>query len=284
MDGTGGGFESLKPSSRFPWKLFFVLLAAGLLGVVAALPMMLEMVDELVPADEQQELEANLPLPIPLLVMLALIQNGAIFGGAIAAGIALSRRIGAEMPLLSRWLEGNEPPRLRPNLPMAAIVGLVLGTILAVVDAAVFLSRVPAGVREFGQSVALWKRLLAGLFYGGITEELLMRLFLFSLVAWVLGRVRRRPDGLPSDGAFWSANVLVAALFALGHLPATQALGPLTPAVVVRSFLLNGAASMVFGYLFWRRGLEAAMTAHASAHVGLQVIGPVIAKSLAFGD
>jgi membrane protease YdiL (CAAX protease family) len=152
----------------------------------------------------------------------------------------------------------------------------MLGTLLAVVDATVFFSRLPIALREFGQSVALWKRLLAGLFYGGITEELVMRLFLFSLIAWIFGRVSRKSDGTPSVGAFGLANLTVAVLFALGHLPATHALGPLTPLVVARCFLLNGAASLVFGYLFWRHGLESAMVAHASAHIGLQVLGPLV--------
>jgi membrane protease YdiL (CAAX protease family) len=273
--------ESMKQPDVFPRKLFFVLLAAGLLGVIAALPMMFELVDSFVPPEEQQDLETQLPLPIPLLVLLALIQNGAVFGAAIGAGLALSRRIGTGAPLLSKFLGGVPLPPERPNLALAAVVGLALGTLLAVVDEALLLSHVPAAIRELGQSIALWKRLLAGLFYGGITEELLMRLFLFSLVAWGFGRVSKAPDGHPSTGAFWMANAVVAILFGLGHLPATQALAPLTPAVVFRCLLLNGAASLVFGHLFWRRGLESAMFAHASAHVGLQIIGPAIMNGTA---
>jgi len=75
------------------------------------------------------------------------------------------------------------------------------------------------------------------------------------------------------------ASLAVAVLFGLGHLPAAQALGPLTTMVVLRSLLLNGAASLAFGYLFWRRGVEAAMVAHASAHIGLQVVGPHFAQA-----
>jgi membrane protease YdiL (CAAX protease family) len=268
--------ESMKWPDAFPWKLFFVLLAAGLIGIVAALPMMFELVDQFVPPEEQQDIESQLPLPIPLLVLLALIQNCAVFGGAIAAGLALSRRIGTGAPLLSKLLSGVELLSVRPNLPLAAFVGFLLGTVLAIVDGALLLSHVPVNLRESGESIALWKRLLAGLLYGGITEELLMRLFLFSLIAWVFGRVSKAPNGRPSNGTFWMANVVVALLFGLGHLPATQAIVPLTPAVVFRCLLLNGAASIVFGYLFWRRGLESAMLAHASAHVGLQIIGPAI--------
>lgn len=262
-------------SPKFPWKLFFVLLAAGLAGVIAALPMIFEMVEQFVPESEQQDLEANLPLPIPLLILAAFVQNSVFLGAAIAAGLALSRRIGTGSPLLAAKLNGEAAPQWRRVLTQAAIAGTMLGIVLVAVDVAIFLPRMPSAIRELAQAIPLWKRLLAGFLYGGITEELLMRLFLFSLVAWLLGKVWRGERGYPSAGAFWTTNCVIAVLFAVGHLPATQSLAPLTPAIVVRSLIMNGAASLTFGYLFWRRGLEAAMVAHACAHVGLQIVGPL---------
>ena len=65
---------------------------------------------------------------------------------------------------------------------------------------------------------------------------------------------------------------LAAVLFGLGHLPATAALLPLTPAVVARAVVLNGIAGVVFGWLYWRRGLEAAMVAHFCADLVLHVL------------
>ncbi len=270
---------SVKKRSKFPWRLFWLLLAGGLTGVVAALPMLFDMVDQFVPVSEQQEVEANLPLPIPLLVLAALIQNGAVFGGAVALGLVLSERIGTGAPLLAAKLNGEPVPGWQRILSRAAAVGLLLGVVLAISDALVFLDRVPAALRDLGETVPLWKRLLAGLLYGGITEEILMRLFLFSLAVWLIGLAWRNSAGWPAVGAFWLANVVVAVLFALGHLPATQAITPLTPAVVARSLFLNGVASLTFGYLFWRRGLESAMVAHACAHVGLQMVGPALVSA-----
>jgi membrane protease YdiL (CAAX protease family) len=81
---------------------------------------------------------------------------------------------------------------------------------------------------------------------------------------------------LPSSGAFWIAIVLVAVLFGLGHLPATSAVTPLTTTLVLRSLILNGIAGTAFGYLYWRRGLEAAMIGHMSAHLVMQVPGFII--------
>ncbi|MDP9098902.1 MAG: hypothetical protein M3N48_07900 [Verrucomicrobiota bacterium] len=54
-----------------------------------------------------------------------------------------------------------------------------------------------------------------------------MRLFLMSLVAWLAGKVWKTVSGLPSPGAFWLANILVAVAFGAGHLPLAAQLTPL---------------------------------------------------------
>jgi membrane protease YdiL (CAAX protease family) len=75
----------------------------------------------------------------------------------------------------------------------------------------------------------------------------------------------------------WAAIAVSALLFGTGHLGAAGALVPLTFAVIVRTVLLNALAGVVFGYLFWRRSLEAAMVAHASAHVAMTLLSLVVA-------
>jgi membrane protease YdiL (CAAX protease family) len=57
--------------------------------------------------------------------------------------------------------------------------------------------------------------------------------------------------GTPTSGAFWTAIILVALLFGLGHLPATSAMTPITQVLVVRALVLNGIAGIAFGYLYW---------------------------------
>lgn len=64
--------------------------------------------------------------------------------------------------------------------------------------------------------------------------------------------------------------------FGAGHLPAVVALAPLTTVVVVRALLLNGIAGVSFGWLYWRRGLLAAMVALFSADIVLHIIGAAI--------
>ncbi|MFC6976650.1 type II CAAX prenyl endopeptidase Rce1 family protein [Halomicroarcula sp. GCM10025709] len=73
----------------------------------------------------------------------------------------------------------------------------------------------------------------------------------------------------------WAAIVVSAVLFGVGHLPALAQSVSLTPALIARTVLLNAVAGVLFGWLYWRRSLEAAMVAHASFHVPLVVLSLV---------
>ena len=116
---------------------------------------------------------------------------------------------------------------------------------------------------------------LVSSFYGGISEEILIRFGLMAFVAWLLFAIGRKREA-PSAAVMWTAILVAAIVFGIGHLPATALLAPLTPAVVLRALVLNGVPGIVFGYLFWKRGLEAAMLSHFSLDVVIHGIAPLI--------
>ena len=118
---------------------------------------------------------------------------------------------------------------------------------------------------------AAWKGFLAS-FYGGIDEEVLLRLCVMSFLVWLGRLVSKTADGHPTTAVFWIANVLAAVLFGLGHLPATAAILPITPTVVVRAVVLNGLLGVAFGWLYVKHGLESAMISHFSADLVLHVL------------
>jgi len=251
------------------WKAFALLLVGGLLGVVAILPFTMEIVQSI----PSQAAPSDLSMPIVL--TLALLQNGILLAVAILVGMILSERTGLRMPLIQAWSTGTRVPVVRAVVQPALVAGAVVGATLVAIEAVVFLHRLPPAMHTLF-AIPLWKRLLAGIVYGGITEEEIMRLFLVSLVAWLCGRWWKSADGLPASGAFWTAIVLVAVLFGLGHLPVTSAITPLTTTLVMRALVLNGIAGITFGYLYWKHGLEAAMIGHMSAHVVMQIPGFIL--------
>ena len=114
---------------------------------------------------------------------------------------------------------------------------------------------------------------IAAVLYGGVIEEVMLRLFFLSLVAWILWKVFARKQQSAPTWVLVSANVAAALLFAAGHLPATvMTFGTLTPLLLVRCFLFNGGFALMFGYLYRKHGIHYAMISHAMLHVVSRVI------------
>ncbi len=114
--------------------------------------------------------------------------------------------------------------------------------------------------------------LIAAVLYGGVIEEVMLRLFWMTLVAFVLWKAFDRKGERPSTAIFIVANGLAALLFAAGHLPATAATLGLSPMIVFRCFLLNGGCGLLFGWLYRKYGLRYSMMAHGGCHIASKLI------------
>jgi membrane protease YdiL (CAAX protease family) len=116
---------------------------------------------------------------------------------------------------------------------------------------------------------------VASVLYGGIVEEVLLRLFFMSLIAFIVWKLlfgKYEKESIPSV-VFVIANIVAALLFAAGHLPATYAIfGELTPLILFRCFLLNGGFGILFGWLYRKYGIIYAMSAHALFHIVSKII------------
>lgn len=253
-------------ASRFSWPLFWILFGAAVLSAVAAIPMTLELVG---PMLGDKELP---PIPLPLLVLIGAVQNLALIALMVGVGLKLGSKIGLGPKLIQAWLAGSlKGSDVWPTIKSSLLVGLGVGAVL--LPAILLLaSRFPTLPFVSAAKIALWKRFLI-CFYGGVYEEILARLFLLSLFAWLFNRSWRKP-GAPGAVAFWIANVLAAVLFGLGHLPSVSLVMPITPLVVFAALLLNGVAAVAFGWLYRKYNLEAAMVAHFTADFILYVVGP----------
>jgi len=145
------------------------------------------------------------------------------------------------------------------------IGGISVGLVIYLLDMTLFKSSQLSGVHH----PPVWTGLLAS-FYGAINEEVLLRLFLFTLVYFAFIKVLRFK--LHNRLYFlWITNVIVAIVFGLGHLPAAFKLATTSSFEVFRILLLNGIPGVVFGWLYWSRGLWAAMAAHFVADLVLHV-------------
>ncbi len=76
----------------------------------------------------------------------------------------------------------------------------------------------------------------------------------------------------------WGAIIAAAILFGLGHLPITSSITAITPIVIARAIILNGIGGLVFGWLYWKKGLTYAMACHFTADIVLLTILPSLIK------
>ena len=115
---------------------------------------------------------------------------------------------------------------------------------------------------------------LASITYGGVVEEVMLRLFSMSLIAFILMKISRNTE--PSTANLVIANLIAAAVFAAGHLPATATTLGLDALLVVRCFVMNGAFGVAFGRLYRKYGIGYALLAHAGVHIVSKTIWFVV--------
>lgn len=120
-----------------------------------------------------------------------------------------------------------------------------------------------------------WQGFLAS-FYGGINEEVLSRLFIMSLLLWIFSKIGKKKEGKTTELTAWLAIVITAIIFGLMHLPSTATLIPITPFIIARSIILNDVAGVIFGWLYWKKGLESAMISHFTADIIIYGIFPML--------
>lgn len=165
-----------------------------------------------------------------------------------------------------------KPIRFERCALMTTLVLSVAGGVLFSLDYWTFGAWIP-GVREATDLTLSVHMVLASFLYGGIVEELMLRLFFMSLLAWLIWKLFFRKQEKAPEKALIAANIIAALLFAAGHLPATAMLfETLTPLILFRCFLLNGGFGLLFGWLYRKYGIQYAMVSHALAHIVSKLI------------
>jgi hypothetical protein len=246
-------------------KLSGLLFLAGFAGILSLLLLDLSAVLAMVPAREGTKLPS-----LWLLKLLSLIQPTVLLALAVFVGVSLSSKVNLSAPAFEALARGKSfVAALKPQIIPGVIAGLILAVFIVLSWA--FLR--PFMPVEFATRAEAFNRLVPlpmRLLYGGITEEILLRWGLLTLLVWVAWRIFQRGRHQPGAVCFIGAILISSIVFGVGHLPVAVAIGgQLTLAVVVYVITVNSVFGLMAGYLYWRKGLEAAITAHMMAHVGL---------------
>jgi hypothetical protein len=251
---------------RYPFfKTFIILFLFALIGAASITIMVVPQIPELVAA--YPELGG---LPDGVLVLVALTNTIILVAAATAVGTLTAPRVGLRSLIAEKFAFG-EPvlAELRSILLLAFATGIASAVVISLLDLA-FVPFIGEELQALaGQQAHPLLQLLMGMLYGGITEEILLRWGFMSLLVWLGWKVFQRKESRPGPAVFWVSILAATILFGIAHLPALASMVELNTVLVVRTVLLNAVGGLLFGWLYWRYHLEAAIIAHASAHVGL---------------
>ena len=256
-------------------KQFGILFVLGSVGIamftITSIPLIEQQLAKLSP----EKLETVPPLGI--LMLLQGLQYSVLLAISILIGIGCAYRVGLRSHLIDHWVfHTAKSPSFAVEMKWSLGVGAATAIVLFLLDW-LMQPALPEALRA-ANTESSGLNLLTAMSYGGITEEILMRWGLMSLLVWIAWKGLKQGVTLPSQGIYQGAIVLAALVFGLLHLPATAAIAPLTTVVIIRALLLNGIAGIAFGWLFWQYSLEAAMLAHISVHVFNSVLSSLSAK------
>ena len=179
-----------------------------------------------------------------------------------ASGIMLSKKIG---------LWKDEISLDKKPLLITLAIGLVGGSIMILSDLFFFGNYSQTIMDSYSVKPTI-PYLIAMVTYGAVIEEVMLRLFFMTLLAFILYKIFESKKDRPSTAILMSANFIAAILFAAGHLPITDVLFGMSPIIIFRCFLLNGGLALAFGYLYRKYGLHYAMIAHGGCHIVSKLI------------
>lgn len=180
----------------------------------------------------------------------------AVFLGLI--GKFLSKKIGL-------WKKIEFSKKAIIDILLVTIIG---GIVFIMADQLIF-NNFSDTIKESYAAKPTIECIIASIVYGGIVEEVMLRLFFMSLVAVIIRKVTQKEI---NDKILIISNVIAAILFAAGHLPATAITIGITPMIIIRCFLLNGGFGLLFGHLYRKHGIHCAMLGHIGVHIVSKLI------------
>jgi len=242
-------------------KLGLTLFILGFLGVLTMLTSTIGDIPEDMLARFSPIVVKLLMLASPTIMLLIMVTVGTI----------LYDKVNLSVPTISTLLKIESPHiKFTEQLKYGIILGVIAG-LLIMCNSYLFAPVIPEEFNTLAEKVQV--TLLTRFGYGGITEELLIRFGLMTLIVWITSKITKRLNNY----IYWFAIIVTSILFGLGHFPAVfQTVGSPGMLLLLHTLIGNSIAGLFCGWLYWKKGLESAMIAHMFVHVVLVSIGLIV--------
>lgn len=269
------------PRPKFEWRLFFLLCALSIPAALAIIPFSLAIsasaTNNLAGQETGLSAESMVWVNTIAVSFFSLAQTVIINWPLTALGLLAAKQIGLGAPIFSALLYKQDlPANWKKNLLISALIGIAAGFGLLLLGEYVFGPLMEHDLIASGYNLDVKFTALDGLlvsFGAAINEEIMLRLFLLSALAWIGIKLFRQSSGTGFLIILWGANLGSTLFFGALHISNLFILEmPLTFAVVGSTIAMNGLIGLVFGWLYWKYGLESAMISHFFVDIVLKVV------------
>ena len=241
-----------------------ILFAFGLMGIASMLTMEMSLPSEVEVMLKDQFSSQQIRL-------LSLINPIIILLIATIVGTILYEKVDLKVPIIEKLLGKKITTINIPIILKSGVGGGIMAGSFGIVIGLFFHSYLPEEFVELGEKIK--PSLVVRFLYGGITEEILVRFGFMTFLVWLLSLL----SSSKKPTVYWIGILTAALVFALGHVPiAYQAVG--YPSFMLLTYILigNSIAGTIFGWLYWKRGLESAVIAHIFFHVVIVLTEPIL--------
>jgi membrane protease YdiL (CAAX protease family) len=235
-------------------KKSLLLWIIGIIGVLSLLMTPLPLT--IFPKEIQHKIDPSTFQYLMLINPIILITFATIIGHFSA------KKLGLKTPILDNLFQHERLSIATvSDILKYALAGGVIAGIIIVLLSVLCLPLLPKELSDLEKQFQ--PHFLTRFLYGGITEEIIVRWGILSLIMLLFKSIFKHISPL-----FWWISIVISSiLFGLGHLPITFMLVKnVTPFLIFFIVLSNSIFGVISGWLFWKKGLEASMIAHIIAH------------------
>tara|TARA_R110002111_G_scaffold178202_2_gene244171 strand:- start:325 stop:1110 length:786 start_codon:yes stop_codon:yes gene_type:complete len=255
------------------WKTFFALATLAAFASLSSVPLEIAALSEV---------QSHVPWWAPVIAFAFGFVPSVI---AVALGIGTLPATNFDLPIIKRLVDrqpvtGVAMRSILIRSVLFAVAGFVLVRVFSVWIEPLLVPTLAETARDQSRDTNTFSSLQLTLlsFAAGVREELVFRFGLMTLFTWIGIKLFAIPKA--NSLLIWTANLCAVIPFALVHSINAIGLGiPVTPGLIAVILLSNGAVGLLFGWLYARYGLVAAMTAHTVYDFIQFVIWPGLAES-----